>query len=328
MLHATATAFWTLAPGQGALRQEPVPTPGPGEVAVRTLFSGISRGTESLVFQGRVPESEWQRMRAPFQEGNFPAPVKYGYVSVGVVEAGESSLIGREVFCLYPHQDRYVVPVDAVTPLPEGLPAARAVLAANMETAINGVWDAAPGVGDRITVVGAGVIGTLVAWLCAAIPGTRVCLMDVSPGRAELADTLGIDFSLADQAPTENDLVIHASGNPEGLRQSLTLAGDEARVVEMSWYGDREVSLPLGEAFHSRRLRLVGSQVGRLPFERTPRWDHGRRLALALELLREPCLDALISGESDFQELPALMPRLAAASGDVLCHRIRYPTLS
>ncbi|MFP4263388.1 MAG: zinc-dependent alcohol dehydrogenase [Halomonas sp.] len=322
----TATAFWTLAPGQGELRQEPLPLPGEGEVRVRALYGAVSRGTEALVFQGRVPESEWQRMRAPFQAGDFPWPVKYGYVSVGVVEAGPEALVGREVFCLHPHQDRYVVPAAAVTPLPAGLPAPRAVLAANLETAINGCWDAEPRVGDRILVLGAGVVGALVAWLCAAIPGTRVCLVDVSPGRAELARALGVGFRPADQAPGNNDLVVHASGNPEGLRQALALAGDEARVVEMSWYGDREVSLPLGEAFHARRLRLVGSQVGRLPAERTPRWDHRRRLALALELLRDPRLDALISGESDFAELPALMPRLAAGAGEVLCHRLRYPT--
>ncbi|MFO8045059.1 MAG: zinc-binding alcohol dehydrogenase [Halomonas sp.] len=322
----TATAFWTLAPGHGALREELLPLPGEGEVRVRALFGGISRGTESLVFHGRVPESEWQRMRAPFQAGDFPWPVKYGYMSVGLVEAGPSEWRGQEVFCLYPHQDRYVVPAAAVTPLPAGLPAARAVLAANMETAINGCWDAEPRLGDRVAVIGAGVVGALVAWLCAAIPGTRVCLVDISPGRAELARALGVDFCLADQAPADNDVVVHASGNPEGLRLALTLAGDEARVVEMSWYGDREVSLPLGEAFHARRLRLVGSQVGRLPAERTPRWNYRRRLALALDLLRDPCLDALISGESDFLDLPAVMPRLAAASGEVLCHRLRYPT--
>ncbi|MFN2332598.1 MAG: zinc-binding alcohol dehydrogenase [Halomonas sp.] len=322
----TATAYWTLSPGHGALREEPLPVPAEGEVRVRALFGGISRGTESLVFHGRVPESEWQRMRAPFQAGDFPWPVKYGYVSVGLVEAGPAELLGREVFCLYPHQDRYVVPAAAVTPLPPGLPAARAVLAANMETAINGCWDAEPRLGDRIAVIGAGVVGALVAWLCAAIPGTRVRLVDVSPGRVELARALGVEFCLADQAPADNDLVVHASGNPEGLRLALGLAGDEARVVEMSWYGDREVSLPLGEAFHSRRLRLVASQVGRLPVERSPRWDYRRRLALALDLLRDPCLDALISGESDFRELPAVMPRLAAAAGEVLCHRLRYST--
>lgn len=322
----TATAFWTLAPGHGELREEPLPALGEGEVRVRALYGAVSRGTEALVFQGRVPESERQRMRAPFQAGDFPWPVKYGYVSVGVVEAGPESLLGCEVFCLHPHQDRYLVPAAAVTPLPAGLPAARAVLAANLETALNGCWDAAPRLGDRIAVIGAGVVGALVAWLCAAIPGTRVCLVDVSPERSELARALGLDFRLPDRAPADNDLVIHASGNPEGLCRALALAGDEARVVEMSWYGDREATLPLGEAFHSRRLRLISSQVGRLPAERMPRWDHRRRLSLALELLRDPCLDALISGESDFSELPTLMPRLAAGAGEVLCHRLRYST--
>jgi threonine dehydrogenase-like Zn-dependent dehydrogenase len=328
MPHETATAFWTLAPGQGALQQEPLARPAPGEVAVRTLYSGISRGTESLVFEGRVPESEWQRMRAPFQAGDFPGPVKYGYINVGVVEAGEPSLIGREVFCLYPHQDRFVVPADAVTPLPDGLPAARAVLAANMETAINAVWDAAPGVGDRIAVVGAGVVGALAAWICAAMPGTRVQLVDVMPGRYALAEALGLDFSLPGSARRENDLVIHASGQAEGLRLALSLAGSRAKVVEMSWFGSAEVALPLGEAFHSRRLTLQASQVGHLPPERAARWDYRRRLVLALDLLDDPRLDALITGESDFHELPALMPRLAAGGGDVLCHRLRYPTPS
>ncbi|MBS9404550.1 zinc-binding alcohol dehydrogenase [Halomonas sp. TRM85114] len=325
----TATAYWTLAPGRGALQPEPLAEPTAGEVRVKTLYSGISRGTETLVFQGRVPQSEWQRMRAPFQAGDFPAPVKYGYTSVGVVEAGAPPLLGREVFCLYPHQDRYVVPAEAVTPLPDGLPAARAVLAANMETAINGVWDAEPGVGDRITVIGAGVVGCLVAWLCEAMPGTCVQLVDVAAERAGLAASLGLDFTTpdADDLCDERDIVIHASGNPEGLRLALALAGTEARVIEMSWFGASEVNLPLGEAFHSRRLTLRASQVGRLPTEHAPRWDYRRRLALALELLRDSRLDALISGESPFAELPELMPHLAEGAGKVLCHRLRYPTL-
>lgn len=322
----TATAFWTLAPGRGVLREEVLSLPGPDEVRVKTLFSGISRGTESLVFQGQVPQSEWQRMRAPFQSGDFPGPVKYGYVSVGVVEAGDPGLIGREVFCLHPHQDRYVVPAVAVTPLPDGLPAERAVLAANMETAINGVWDASPGVGDRIVVIGAGVVGALVAWLFEGIPGTRVQLVDVEPGREPLAASLGISFAFPERAQRNNDIVIHASGSPAGLRLALELAGLEASIVEMSWFGASEVSLPLGEAFHSRRLRLRASQVGRLPPERSPRWDHRRRMALALELLGDTRLDALISGESDFRDLPDLMPSLVAGCGKVLCHRLRYPT--
>ncbi len=324
-----AQAFWTLAPGRGALRHEALPAPGTDEVQVRTLYSAISRGTESLVFRGLVPESEVERMRAPFQAGHFPAPVKYGYASVGMVEVGcgkaAEALLGRPVFCLYPHQTRYVVPAAAVVPLPEGLPPARAVLAANMETALNAAWDSTPAVGDRIAVIGAGVVGTLVAWLCARIPATRVELVDIDPGRAALAAALGLSLRTPEAASTECDRVIHASGSPAGLRTALRLAGQEATVIELSWFGRQDVGLPLGEAFHSRRLTIRSSQVGSIPPERAPRWTHRRRLEVALSLLVDPCLDALVSGESDFAELPELMPRLATDPAGTLCHRIRYP---
>lgn len=324
MSATTAQAFWTLTPGTGALREEPIPMPGPDEVLVKTRYSAISRGTEVLVFNGRVPPSEYERMRAPFQGGEFPGPVKYGYASVGVVEQGPDDLRGREVFCLYPHQDRYVVPATAVLPLPRDLPAERAVLAANMETAVNGLWDAGPRMGDRIAVIGAGVVGALVAYLCARIPGTHVQLVDVEARRAGLAEALAVPFRAPEAACGDNDLVIHASGTPQGLRTGLSLAGREATLVEMSWFGQQEVSLPLGEAFHARRLTLRSSQVGTVSPARSARWDHRRRLALALELLSDPRLDALISDESDFKDLPALMPQLAAKAGGALCHRLRY----
>lgn len=329
----TARAFWIRGPGRGEIRDVRLHRLSQGEVRVRTLFSGISRGTESLVFRGEVPESQFSAMRAPFQEGEFPGPLKYGYMNVGEVEAGlgvtGESLVGRKVFCLYPHQTRYVVPASAVAPLPEDLPPHRAILAANMETAVNGTWDARPSVGDRILVVGGGVVGMLTAWLCAGTPGARVLLVDPNPARSRTAERLGIRW--AAEVPGDAgreagmDLVIHASGNPEGLTAALSAAGPEARVVELSWYGDRSVTLPLGEAFHSRRLTIRSSQVGRIPPERTPRWDYARRKALALDLLRDPALDALITGESDFEELPQVMAGLAGDPGDVLCHRIRYP---
>jgi len=317
-------AFWVVGAGHGEIRQAPLRDAGPGEVAVRALFSAVSRGTESLVWRGAIPASEHARMRAPFQSGEFPFPVKYGYASVGVVESGEPSLIGQTVFCLHPHQTRYVVPVDAVTPIPADLPAGRAVLAANMETALNALWDAAPGPGDRISVIGAGVVGALVAFLCARIPGTDVEIVDTEPSRAALAAAFGCGFRLPDAARDERDLVIHASGNPAGLRRALEVAGVEATVLEMSWYGTQEVALALGEAFHARRLTLRSSQVGRLPPARAPRWDTRRRLALALHLLCDPRLDALINEESAFAELPATMTALCAAPGRALCHRIRY----
>ncbi len=318
-------AFWTVAPGDGEIRHEVLAEPGEGEVRIRTLYSAISRGTESLVFRGEVPASEYARMRAPFQAGDFPFPVKYGYASVGIVEAGDAELVGRTVFCLHPHQQHFVVPAEAVVPVPDQTPATRAVLAANLETAINAVWDAAPSVGDRITVVGAGVVGALVAWLCARLPGTRVELVDVDLARASLALELGCIFRVPDAASADCDLVIHASGQPAGLRTALSLAGQEATVLELSWYGSREVSVPLGEAFHARRLTLKSSQVGNLPPARTTRWNRRRRLALALNLLAEPSLDALISGESDFADLPATLRQLSLTPNGALCHRIRYP---
>ncbi|MGM0677549.1 MAG: zinc-dependent alcohol dehydrogenase [Pseudomonadota bacterium] len=320
-----ATAFWIATPGRGELRREILPPLPADHVQVTALYSGISRGTESLVFHGHVPPTEYQRMRAPFQAGDFPGPVKYGYASVGRVDCGPADLMGRSVFCLHPHQDHYQVPATAVTPLPEGLPPGRAVLAANMETAINGIWDAGIGPGDRVCVIGAGVVGALVAYLAARIPGTRVTLVDINEGRAALAKALGAGFARPEAAPGDQDHVIHVSGQPDGLDHALTLAGDEGLVLEMSWYGDRPVTLPLGGAFHARRLTLRSSQVGRLPPSRTPRWDYRRRLALALELLKDPVLEPLISGESDFLALPRVMPSLADGAGQVLCHRIRYP---
>lgn len=323
----TTREFWVQQPGRGEIVQGSLEEPGPDDVCVRSLFSAISRGTEALVFRGEVPEERRQEMRAPFQRGDFPGPVKYGYISVGRVEATGASaeaLQGRVVFCLHPHQDRYVVPAAAVTVVPEGVPAHRAVLAANMETAINGIWDAHVSVGDSVVIVGGGVVGLLVGWLAARVPGTRVLVVDVNPGRAQAAEALGL--SLHGEVPPgiDADVAVHASGSPEGLVAALGAVGVEGRVVEMSWFGTRQVSLPLGGAFHDRRLTIRSSQVGRIPPSRAARWTYRRRLSTALDLLKDEVLDVLISGESPFHELPAVMERLARSGGDTLCHRIRY----
>jgi NADPH:quinone reductase-like Zn-dependent oxidoreductase len=324
----TARQFWIRSPCVGEIVSATIaPRQGSGqtgEVLVRARYSGVSRGTESLVFRGEVPASQYEAMRAPFQEGRFPAPVKYGYSSVGEVIEGPDALVGRAVFCLHPHQDLYRVPETAVTPLPDGLPPARAVLAANMETALNGVWDARPGPGDRIVVVGAGVVGMMAAWLCSRLPATDVLVYDVDRRRAEPAEALGLTFTDEDPQGADADLVIHASGQEAGLRSALAAAGMEATVLELSWYGTRRVTLPLGEAFHSRRVTLKSSQVGRLPQERAARWNHRRRMEKALELLLDPRLDGLISGESPFEDLPRVMSEISGDGSGALCHRIRY----
>jgi NADPH:quinone reductase-like Zn-dependent oxidoreductase len=319
-----ARAFWVSAPGHGEIRPEPLPPPGAGDLEVRTLYSAISRGTESLVFTGRVPPGEYERMRAPFQAGQFPAPVKYGYANVGIVESGPDDLRGRPVFALFPHQTRYLIPSTWAHVLPAGLPPARAVLAANMETAVNALWDARPGVGDRIAVIGAGTVGCLVAWLAGQIAGCEVTLVDINPRRGAVAKALGVGFALPDAAPTAVDVVLHASGSPAGLALALRIATIEAMIVELSWYGDREVTIPLGEAFHAGRLTIKSSQVGMVADSQRARWDHRRRMHLALQLLTDPALDGLITGESDFSSLPGTMARLAEDPGDELCHRIRY----
>ena len=327
---ATARQFWIRAPGRGEIvSAELAPLDG-GEVLVRALYSGISRGTEALVYRGEVPASQRDVMRAPFQEGDFPGPVKYGYSSVGeVLEAPDrwSALVGRAVFCLYPHQDLYAVPGDAVVALPVGVPIGRGVLTANLETALNAVWDGGPSAGDRIVVIGAGVVGILVAWLCQQLPGARVTIVDPDPSRADTARELGLELAEVPPADGDADLVVHASGTAEGLSAALAAAAVEATVLELSWYGARVVPLPLGEAFHSRRLTIRSSQVGRIPPARSPRWSNKRRIGVALDLLRDPRLDALISGESDFDTLPEVMAKLSSDGRGVLCHRIRYPQL-
>ncbi len=303
-----------------------LPSAGDGQILVRTRYSAISRGTETLVFRGEVPPSQYEAMRAPFQEGEFPAPVKYGYISVGEVVEGRESLLGRNVFALHPHQDLYRVPAGSVTPLPDDVPVERAVLAANMETAVNAMWDALPGVGDRVVVVGAGVLGLLTAWLCRQVPGTEVTVIDINPKRETVVRELGVAFLGEPPAAADADLVVHASGRPAGLRSALAAAGVEGKIVDVSWYGNLDVALPLGEAFHSRRLTIKSSQVGCLPPERTPRWSYRRRMELALRLLGDAKLDVLITGESDFEDLPEVLEQLSANPGDTLCHRIRYPT--
>ena len=318
-------ALWYVGPGRAELREEAVAAPEAGEAQVRALFGAISRGTERLVHAGRVPASEYDRMRAPLMGGAFPFPVKYGYATVGRVEAGPAELRQRLVFSLHPHQSRFTLPAEAALPVPDDVPPRRAVLAANMETALNAVWDGAPGPADRIAVVGGGLVGLLVAYLCARLPAAQVTVIDVASARAELAHAIGARFAGPSAAPADCDLVFHASGTAAGLATALRLAGEEASIVELSWYGAGDIAVPLGEAFHSRRLRLVSSQVGKVAPSHRARWTHGRRLAAALALLNAPVLDALLAPALAFEDLPAQLPSVFASDSDGVCPLIRYP---
>jgi NADPH:quinone reductase-like Zn-dependent oxidoreductase len=323
-----ATAYWTVGPGRGELREHVLSAPGAGEALVRALHSGVSRGTELLVHRGGVPAAVAAQMRAPFQEGDLPGPVKYGYLSVGVVEAvgaeADAELVGRTVFCLYPHQDRYVVPVGALTVVPDVVPARRAVLAGTVETAVNAVWDAAPRLGDRVAVIGAGMVGCSVAALLRACPLQRLELVDIDEGRRAVAEELGLHLVTPAEAAADCDVVVHCSATGAGLGRGLELLGEEGELIELSWYGDRAVQVNLGAEFHSKRLSIRASQVGAVAAARRSRRGYADRLNLALDLLRNPDFDALIRSHGGFAELPQTMHRLAAGELDSLCHVVDY----
>lgn len=321
-----AEALWYVGPGRAEIRGEQLAPLAPGHVRVRALHGAISRGTEALVLAGRIPEGEFERMRPPFMGGSFPFPVKYGYSVVGQVEDGPADLVGRTVFALHPHQSVFHVPAEAAVPVPDGVPPARATLAANMETALNAVWDAGPGPTARVAIVGAGVVGALVAFaLRRLVSGAQVTLVDVIPSRAKLARAFGASFAAPDAAPPDCDLVVHTSASAAGLATALNLAGDEATVLELSWYGAGDVPVPLGGAFHSRRLRLVSSQVGKVAPSHRKDWTHRSRLELALKLTGEPELDLLIEPAVAFHDLPARLPQILAPLSGILCQRIDYP---
>lgn len=319
-----ARAYWTIAPCKGELRTEELPEPAEGEVIVRALYSGISRGTEMVVHSANVPPSIADRMAAPHQVGRFPSPVKFGYLSVGIVEQGPAELEGRTVFCLYPHQDRYVVPADWLTVVPDGVPARRAVLTGTVETAVNALWEAGPRLGDRVAVVGAGLVGGMVATLLRTFPLQRLQLIDVDPRKRKFAAALGVDFSHPDDALLDCDIVFHCSASQQGLERCLQLVGDEGEIIELSWYADNKVTLPLGEDFHARRLSLRASQVGVVARARRHRRSTTDRLNLSVSLLSDPIFDHFLTGTSSFEDLPGVVDKLADGSLDALCHVIEY----
>ncbi len=321
-------ALWFESPARAAIRPAPLPPLGAGQARVRTLFSGISRGTERLVFTGKAPPSEHARMRCPMQEGEFSFPIKYGYCAVGITEEGPAELVGRNVFALHPHQTGFVADAAMLRPLPDGLPPRRAILSANMETALNALWDSGAGPGDRIVIVGAGIVGMLTAWLAARLPGADVTLVDVEPLRAGVASKIGVPFktveAFAAQGEADADVVFHASANAGGLALAIASAGMEARVIEMSWYGEGAVAAPLGGAFHSKRLQLISTQVGQVSPSRRPRWDYARRMGKAMELLQDERLDALIDVEVPFDDLPARAAEIFAPGAKGLGVVVRY----
>lgn len=321
----SSTALWYETKQKLTFRTELLCPVTERDVLLKCLWSGVSRGTERLVFEGSVPTSEWDRMRCPHQRGTFGFPVKYGYGFVGQIMNPDLPECEKYAFCLHPHQTHVIVPRNAIHILPQGLPPRRAVLTANMETALNVVWDAQVSAGDRILVVGAGVVGLLIAWLAAQMPGTDVTICDLDSSKRTIAESLELKFCTPETAPRLCDATINASASEDGLQLALQSAGLEARVVEASWFGNRDVSVPLGGAFHSQRLQIISSQVGHVAPTRRARWTYARRMSKAISLLSDPALDNLITHEIDFTNAPAQLPPLFN-DPTALGIALRYPT--
>ena len=318
-----ARAFWLAAGGRGLIRAEALPDPPADWCVVKTRFSAVSPGTERLVALGRVPVSLREEMRCPYMGGHFPFPVKYGYSLVGEVVSGPADLRGRAVHVLHPHQDICVVRREDVRPLPAGLPAERATLASNLETAVTAVWDSGAVLGERALVVGFGIVGSLIARLLSLSPGIDLEIVEPRRDRRMLAERMGFK-AFPEPGPGAFDLAFDAGGTPAGLQAAIDRVGVEGRVVAVSWFGARPVPLVLGGSFHSRRKRIVASQVSRIPGFLAPRWDVRRRTELVFRLLDRPEFDLHLSPPIPFSGLPELFRALRRRSPAGLGPLIAY----
>ncbi len=300
-------ALYFTAPRQITLRPEPCPAPGPGEVRVRTRLSAISPGTEMLIYRGQMPSGMAADETLAALRGDLTYPLKYGYAAVGeVVDLGPgvaSDWFGRLVFAFQPHQRCFVASVTALHPLPDDVPPERAVLLPNMETAVNLLMDGAPLIGERVVVLGQGVVGLLTTALLARFPLAALVTFDRYPLRRQMGLDLGATLSLdplasdAVEAARAHlgaqgfydgaDLTYEVSGNPQALDLALQLTGFAGRVILGSWYGTKRAALDLGGRFHRSRIRLISSQVSTLAPEHTARWDKARRLDVAWQMLRD-----------------------------------------
>lgn len=291
---------------------------------IKTLFTAISPGTEYLVYSGGVPKKLYVEMRCPYMGGDFSFPIKYGYSLVGQVLDGPTSLKGKLIHTLHPHQDYARISAEDVYVIPDGISPQRATLASNMETALNAIWDSGVNIGDKVLIVGFGIIGSLIARILSFIPQVEVDVLDVQPAKITLIEQLG--FSIyKEEKEKKYDLAFHTSGSGPGLQTSINNVGLEGKIIETSWYGDKEVNLCLGETFHSQRKLIISSQVSHLPACKSARWDYKRRKEVVFQLLLHPEFDAHITHTIAFHNLPKLFQSLKKNRCQELSYLVYYP---
>jgi len=292
--------------------------PATGEVRIQTLFSGISHGSEMMVYRGEIPADLSLDATLPSLQGNFSFPIKYGYASTGrIIDVGEGVNgleAGDLVFAFNPHETCYTVPATVVIKLPEGLDPKHGIFAANVETALNALLDAAPRLGERAVIIGQGVVGLLITQLVRKAGASLIVTSDMYAKRRALSQKAGANLvvdpateSLDDRVYEMTggagaDVVIEVSGEPRALNDAIKITAQEGRVVVVSWYGTKRADLALGSDFHRKRLTLRSSQVSNLDPSLAPRWTIARRRQLAASYLSELLLEELISNVVPFEQ--------------------------
>ena len=336
----SAISVWFTSPRTVELRASSVAVPARGEVRIQTLFSGISHGSEMTVYRGDVPASLSLDATLPTLQGTFEFPVKYGYASVGrVIDFGADVtgvLEGDLVFAFNPHETCYTVPAGVVIKLPRELNPRIGIFTANVETALNALLDATPRLGERVLVIGQGVVGLLITQLVRRAGASLVITSDLHESRRQLSQLAGADVTLdpSTERITERvhaltggvgaDVVIEASGEPRVLDEAIGAAAQEGRVVIVSWYGTKRADLGLGSDFHRKRLMLKSSQVSNLDPSLAPRWTIARRRELAVGYLSELLLDKLITRVLPFERAAEAYRIIDEQPGEVIQVALDY----
>ena len=318
----TAQSFW-VNKKRGSIKKELLnQSLGNDELLVKAYYSGISYGTEKIVHDSQVPANQYEFMRAPHQVGEFNKEVKYGYLSVGKVVVGPKSMMNKMVYTMFPHQSMYILKSSLATLIPSHIPYKRALLTANMETAINAMWDSQPSIGDNTYVIGAGIVGILMAYVLSSTFGIKVTVIDNNASKKKLCKFFNIDFENNINCIKDPDIIFECSGNASVLSDLINNSTLETKICILSWYGKQQSKIKMGENCFSRRLEIIFSQVGNITPIQSKKWDNLSRRALALKLLDNKKLDSLIDKqEIKLKELPNFFKK---GNTNGLCKVVKY----
>lgn len=343
MSETRASQLWFTAPFSVEVREVTLPAPAADEVVVRTRYSAVSAGTELLLYRGQMPGSMSLDATLSSLQQSSGYPLQYGYACVGEVQQTgrdvDPDWQGRQVFSFQPHASHFLATTDQLIAVPDDLSAQAAVFLPNMETAVNLVQDGQPLIGERVVVLGQGIVGLLLSGLLARFPLADLAAVEGQPDRQDLARTFGVkDVYSPDEATravasssdgypamADADLIYEVSGQPEALNLAIALSGFASRIVIGSWYGSKRVPIDLGGKAHRNRLQLITSQVSTLAPGLSGRWDKQRRYHLAWDMIRATDTAQLITHNLPLEEAEWLYKQLHEEASGIMQSLFHYP---